>query len=98
MDELIKKLTIRIAGRPYELMIAPDDTARIEALVDQIESDLADLQQRYGQRKSNQDLLAMLLLQYGEALQQQRAKPDAKEAIPELDRLNRRLDEALVEN
>ena len=56
-------LTVTLAGRPYPLLVQPEDEESIRRIAKELNDKVADFQQAYP-GKDKQDCLAMLLLIY----------------------------------
>lgn len=73
-DESIHTVSIVLAGRKYPVLVAEEEVARVQAINERLNEELADLQGRYSNQLSTQDLLSMLLITYANRLEEEQER------------------------
>lgn len=89
-DVPVQSIPIVLAGRTYPVLVTEEESLRVQAINERLNQELADLQGRYSNQLSTQDLLAMLLITYANRLEEEQQRNNlqpVKERIEALENL-----------
>lgn len=92
-DTSIHNISVVLAGRKYPVIVNEDEVARMTTINECLNQELADLQSRYSNQLSTQDLLAMLLITYANRLAEEQEKNDFSRVQERVDSLEHLLEQ-----
>lgn len=93
-DENLLNIPVVIAGRTYPVLVAEEELDSIQQINKKLDKEFADLHQRYANKLSKQDILAMLLLTYAKDLHEEKQKNDLTPVTKHIESIETILDKA----
>jgi len=92
----MQSIEIDIAGKSYPLLADREEEPMILNLAEQLNSEIKDLQRRYGNKLNKQDILSMLLFTYAKKFKDLENNSVNNKIEEKIDMLNLMIDNAVI--